>query len=70
MSNQLPAQLDARLDHAIAAHKAARHPATKAATRSDLVKVRDEIAGLAIEQAALVAIKSAPRGDIRKGFQL
>lgn len=68
MSNNLPAQLDARLDHAIATHEAARHPLTKAATRADLVKIRDEIAVLAGEQSALAAIKSAPRGDMRKGF--
>ncbi len=67
-TNALPGQLDARLDHAIAAHKAARHPLTKAATRADLVKIRDEIAVLAGEQSALAAIKSAPRGDMRKGF--
>jgi hypothetical protein len=66
--NRDQSQLSARTDHAVAAFQAARNPVEKASTRRDLEKVRDEAATIVGEQAALAAIKSAPRGDLRKGF--
>ena len=61
-------QLTARTDHAVAAFQAARNPVAKAAARRALEKIRDEAATIVGEQSALAAIKSAPRGDMRKGF--
>ncbi len=57
-------QLGARTDQAVAAFEGARNPIAKSAARRDLEKLRVEAKAISSEQAALAAIKSAPRGDI------